>query len=264
MDQIEIRNWVRRAMAVLDFKTYAPLAKIMGIDANKLSKAIGKGAERGKPRAIGADAILRLVNHLKSVGLYDSCPLPGDEEHSSGNGHAMDIRRIEETEERGYNKEKYEPRTIGAIPEIDVTIGAGEGTVGDFVQIKLDKGGESAVGHKVIAEWKFPDGYLQNTMKVSARNSIVMEVRGDSMDPTIRHGDKIVVDLGITTFGDDGLYLISDGHSAPRLKRLEYIWKSDPPTVKVISDNPSHREAQVMSLLEMHIVGRVAARVSAM
>lgn len=257
MEQDAMRDWVRRANIILGFKTLDPLAKIMGIDSNKLTKTIGPHPSRG----VKSNETARLVKHLKSKGLYDKCPLPGDDE-SIDDGGPIEIRRIERDTNRGYSRDYYTPDIPGSIPELDVSAGAGEGTVGEFVQININ--GETQVGHRVIAEWKFPEGYLQNVMKVSPGNSMVMEVRGDSMDPTIRHGDKVIIDLRSNAFSDDGLYLISDGHSAPRLKRLEYVFNSEPPTVKIISDNPSHRDVQVMALAELFIAGRVAGRVAAM
>lgn len=257
MDQQEVRQWVRKAKKVAKL-TNSEIARIWGLDENDPSQ-VSKSLS-GK-RKIQTEEFLRIINYLRSNRLLDDCPPLPMAEQDDDTG-LVEVSRFTEDEGRGYSRDNYDSRIAGAIPELDVSVGAGEGSVGEFVQININ--GETTMGHRVVAEWLFPDGYLQNTMKVSHRKSIVMEVRGDSMDPTIRHGDKVIIDLRISTFGEDGLYLISDGQSAPRLKRLEYIWKSEPPTVKIISDNPSHREIQTMTLEDLKIVGRVAGRVLAL
>jgi transcriptional regulator with XRE-family HTH domain len=225
-----------------------------GINQTELGRELGIGPS-GVNKIISGGRGLKLDEYVKCIEIFKTpielLPVP-----------IAAISRAEENDSnRGYSRENYEPRQRGAIPELDVYAGAGEGAVGEVVQIK--RGGESYSGHKVVAEWNFPDGYLQNFIKVSPRGSIVVEVRGDSMDPTLRHGDKVIVDLTVNELGEDGLYLISDGHSAPRVKRLEYIFKSDPPSAKIISDNPAHRETQFMELDELHVLGRIAGRITA-
>lgn len=256
MDQAKIREWIVCIKKKCKL-TNNDIAEIWGLnpdDPSPVSKSL-----KGR-RKIQLSEYVALANHLRSKKLLDRCPAPlGIDQHEGM--EVLKISRFERGGDDGYSRDSYEASISGAIPELDVTVGAGEGTVGEFVQININ--GETAMGHMVVAEWLFPDGYLQNTMKVSGQHSVVMEVRGDSMDPTVRHGDKVIIDLRINTLGNDGLYLISDGQRAPQIKRLEYVWKSEPPTVKVISDNPSHREIQTMALEELRILGRIAGRVLA-
>jgi hypothetical protein len=254
MDRRKISEWMAVVKEKAGLKN-SDLARIFGHnDPSRVSKILTCD------RNIHIEEYAALVNYLRSNKLIELCLPPVEGAQYEGTD-LVEISRIEQEYGRGYNREHYDARMPGAIPELDVTAGAGEGTVGEFIQININGG--TMMGHMVVAEWVFPDGYLQNTMKASSQHSVVMEVRGDSMDPTVRHGDKVIIDLRATTFGNDGLYLISDGHRAPQIKRLEYMWKSDPPTVKVISDNPSHRDNQSMTLEELKIVGRVAGRVLA-
>lgn len=256
MKQDKIREWINLIKEKTEL-TNNDIARIWGINPDDPS-AVSKSLNN--KRKIQISEYAALVNYIRSKKLIGLCPPPLEGAEYEG-AELVDIRRVEQEYGRGYNREHYDARVPGAIPELDVTAGAGEGTVGEYAQIQINGG--TMMGHMVVAEWVFPDGYLQNTMKASSLHSVVMEVRGDSMEPTIRNGDKAVIDLRVTTFGNDGLYLISDGHRAPQIKRLEYVWKSDPPTVLVISDNPSHRDSQSMTLEELKIVGRVAGRVLA-
>lgn len=162
-------------------------------------------------------------------------------------------------EARAYAHGHYEPEIPGALPEVDVSAGAGEGTVGEIFNLKV--GSDTISGHRVVAEWKVPDPYLQYELRLSGRETIIVPVQGDSMSPTFRSGDRVIVDLRSREFSSDDIYLITDGSSAPRIKRLEYIFKSNPPAVRVISDNPASRE-QIVELSDIQIVGRVAGRIT--
>lgn len=161
--------------------------------------------------------------------------------------------------EKAFAMERYTPSLPGALPELDVSAGAGEGSVGEVYN--LPAGNESISGHRVLAEWKLPDHYVRHELKLSHKTTIIVPVQGDSMSPTYRDGDRVIIDLRHNEFGDDGIYLITDGHSAPRIKRLEYIFNSSPPTVRIISDNPASAE-QMAKINDINIVGRVAGRIT--
>lgn len=69
-------------------------------------------------------------------------------------------------------------------------------------------------------------------MGIDPENKILDAVQGDSMEPTLMHGDITLIDLEIRSFSGDGLYVISikDERTIRRLqKRLDQI--------SVLSDN---------------------------
>lgn len=154
----------------------------------------------------------------------------------------------------------YSPKIRHGIPEVDVIAGAGEGKEGEIVQVRV--GDEFYSGHAVVDEWKVPDNYMAHVLNVDYRSTLVMQIVGDSMSPTFHPGDRVLVDTKHNHFGIDGIYVISDGDSPPQIKRLVKIWKSEPISVEIVSDNPVHK-AQTVQLSELHIIGRVAGRVSA-
>lgn len=159
----------------------------------------------------------------------------------------------------GYLEGSYRPRIKGAIPEIDVRVGAGEGSVGEVISIPI--GEESYSGHAVVGEWHAPEDYIRHELNISTKKSVVMEVVGDSMIPTFLPGDRVIIDLRVKTMTQDGVYVISDGMSPPQIKRLTRILFTDPAEVEIISDNPAHR-LQRAPLHDVHIIGRVAGRVT--
>lgn len=78
---------------------------------------------------------------------------------------------------------------------------------------------------------------------------------GESMTPTIKHGDLLIVDQGVTSVSDDSIYVVCIG-SALTIKRIQ----REIDGILVISDNPQYKEIRVPSELEerIQILGRVA------
>jgi phage repressor protein C with HTH and peptisase S24 domain len=157
----------------------------------------------------------------------------------------------------GYDRENYEPKIPGAIPELDAKAGGGEGAVGEVMVLPVGTGTISA--HKIIDEWLIPPSYLREAVANPDR-AIVLGVQGDSMSPNYNPGDKVVIDLTEHELRADGVYLISDGHSEPQIKRLQRIMFTVPPKCRIISDNPSYG-AQEVDIDGLRIMGKVAAYV---
>ena len=153
-----------------------------------------------------------------------------------------------------YSRESYRPKIAGAIPEIDVEAGAGEGRVGEVIALPI--GSETYSGHRVIDEWLLPETYLSRVIEASAGNTLVIAVVGDSMVPTYSPGDRVFVDLSQNQLATDTVYVISDGFSPPQIKRLQRVLFTNPPEVRIISDNSNH-ESQTVPLQALTIIGRV-------
>lgn len=184
----------------------------------------------------------------------------GEALFSAYNAHALERRPLvgsfdpDDTEVGvGWSSGNWNPATKGALPEIDVRLGAGEGSVGEMVSIPSNGG---FAGHKVIAEWVFPNTFLASILGADAARCIVQEVVGDSMSPTYQPGDRVIVDLSQTRLTTDTVYAISDGEAEPQIKRLQRVPFSDPPMVKIISDNPNLETFDAF-LERVHIIGRI-------
>lgn len=82
----------------------------------------------------------------------------------------------------------------------------------------------------------------------------LINVRGDSMEGTIEPGDLIFVDVGVSTFDGDGIYVF-DFNGDMFVKRLQKV-KSQ---LYVISDNPRYREWTISEeeMHMLHVAGRV-------
>lgn len=162
-------------------------------------------------------------------------------------------------ETAAYSREHWVPSIEGAIPELDVKLGAGEGTVGEIITLSV--GDERLSGHKVVAEWLVPENYLIHEAKANGQSTIVMEVVGDSMHPTYMPGDRVLIDLNQTKLVADTVYAISDGYGEPQIKRLQRVPFSKPPQVRIISDNPS-LETFTVELAWLTIIGRVCGHIA--
>jgi phage repressor protein C with HTH and peptisase S24 domain len=83
----------------------------------------------------------------------------------------------------------------------------------------------------------------------------IMHVEGDSMMPTLNDGDIVLVDIGRRAPSPPGIFVLHDGMGLVA-KRLEHIPNSDPPRVKIVSDNDRYAPYERL-VDEMNIIGRI-------
>jgi len=159
----------------------------------------------------------------------------------------------------GYSREDWRSSIKGAIPEIDVKLGAGEGSVGEVINLPVSD--STVSGHQVVAEWVLPDNYLRNEVRASPSSTLILGIIGDSMFPTYSPGDRVIVDLAQDRLVDDTVYAISDGYAEPQIKRLQRVPFTDPTEVRIISDNPN-LETFTVELSRLKIIGRICGRIA--
>ncbi len=214
---------------------------------------------RGSKKSISTDNAAVLARILQ-------CDLnwliTGEAEHVSSEDVAAGLPSSEREETIAASSiENYLGKLPDAVPEIDARAGAGNGNVGEHAVVTL-KRGESYVGHKVTAEWVFPSTFLRHELRLQPGGMMVLEVVGDSMSPTLESGDRVIIDTSHNRPTPDGIYVIEEG-DGPMVKRLQLVRRSDPPEIRIISDNKNH-EAYTLRLDDIRIVGRVSGRVSKM
>lgn len=181
-------------------------------------------------------------------------PVPGDFVPGRKYLPPDDINPLPSPSHSTYAREHYKPVIAGALPELDASLGAGEGQIGEVLALPIN--GDSYSGHKVVAEWLLPETFIQSEAKASLSSTIVLPVTGDSMLPNFNYGDRVLVDLAQNTFVQDGVYAISDGQTEPRIKRLQYVFNSNPRRVRIISDNPIYAPEEHL-LCDVKVIGRV-------
>lgn len=83
----------------------------------------------------------------------------------------------------------------------------------------------------------------------------MITVDGDSMEPLLSSGDRILIDSSQRIPVPPGIFVIWDGMGLAA-KRVEHIPNSDPPMVLIKSVNPEY-QAYERNAEEVNVVGRV-------
>lgn len=145
------------------------------------------------------------------------------------------------------------PATV-SMEEVDGLLGAGLTTdAANHVVPVGDTGSQYA--DNVRATWGIPADYLANELKADRARTKIIEVKGDSMEPTLETGDRVMVDPTEQDIASGGIFAIFDGLGMS-IRRLEHIPYSEPATVRIIADSPQHGDYE-RTLEELTIIGRV-------
>jgi phage repressor protein C with HTH and peptisase S24 domain len=131
-------------------------------------------------------------------------------------------------------------RTI-RIEELDVRASAGAGLTGE--------------NEKVVAEWQVPSGVVRGYSTAPATEMRIITVMGDSMEPALLPGQRVLVDTGDRKPSPPGIFVVWDGLGLV-IKRVQMVPHSEPPRVKITSDNVKY-ETYERTLEEAYIQGRV-------
>lgn len=103
--------------------------------------------------------------------------------------------------------------------------------------------------------YHFQKAWIKQSLRADPANLRIMHVEGDSMIPTLRSGDIVLVDLGRRSPTPPGIFVLYDGMGLVA-KRLEHIANSEPPRVRIISDNSFYSPYEC-TCDEINIVGRI-------
>lgn len=127
-----------------------------------------------------------------------------------------------------------------AIPVIDVEASMGGGNIIDM---------EEEAGR-----WIFDKEWIKN-ITADTGNLNLIKVVGDSMEPTLEHGDMIMVDLNQFQPRTPGIFVLrSDGGLF--CKRIDFVTSSSGPRFRITSDNKNYESYEV-SAEDAHIIGKV-------
>lgn len=133
------------------------------------------------------------------------------------------------------------PEGFVLVPRYDVAASMGNGAVIHSEQI---------VDHLAFrAEW------VRTELGTSPKSLILISAIGDSMDPSLRAGDLLLIDRGVESVKQDAIYAIAqDGEL--RIKRIQRLFDG---SLIIKSDNPQYgpENLTVEQAERMRIVGRV-------
>jgi phage repressor protein C with HTH and peptisase S24 domain len=127
---------------------------------------------------------------------------------------------------------------VTLVPVYNVEAGAGPGRIVDL--------------EEHIATLAFSQRYLSE-MNARGRDLAAIRIRGDSMEPTLRDNDIVLIDRTRTSLDDDGLFVLRFGE-ALHCKRVGR--GRSRLTVQVISDNRIYPPVE-MDRSDIEVIGRV-------
>lgn len=126
------------------------------------------------------------------------------------------------------------------IPRLETLVSAGPGVMG--------------YGDDVIEHIGFPPEWLRRR-NINPEFARILNVRGDSMEDTIKNGDVLLVDTSIDEFRDNAIYVIIHGE----MLLVKRVHKRMNGTYQLISDNPRYppEEVSEADVHQLNIAGRV-------
>jgi transcriptional regulator with XRE-family HTH domain len=127
------------------------------------------------------------------------------------------------------------------IEELDIRASAG--------------GGLTAEAGRVLDTWQIPTAMIRGYSTAPATDLRIITVMGDSMEPALQPGQRVLVDTGDKTPSPPGIFVVWDGLGLV-VKRVQMLPHSEPPRVKISSDNPKY-DPYERTVDEAYIQGRV-------
>lgn len=200
--------------------TLASLSKAVGKNHAYLQQFVSRGVPAELPERVRKKLSEVLGVEEQALGGPDAPTIP-----NSGNFRARQVVTHRDN--------------IVTVPEHDVRASAGPGTI--------------VTDETEVGEWSLPRDYVRRTLSLRGNALAFIEVVGDSMEPTLQTGDKILVDLGDRNIAMPGVFALYDG-DATVVKRVEKV--PGTPEIQLISDNPLHSNYRVPAET-VHIAGRV-------
>ncbi len=205
-----------------------------GLSMREASVAIGRNhayvyrfVELGKPRALAARDAEALAELL-------GCE-PGELRHAKVPPRKRWSRKPQPAPDPPV------PASTG-VPEVDVEASAGPGALaGEFVRER--------------ARWQLPEAMVRHEGGADPAALRILRVRGNSMEPEMGEGDRIVVDTARRVPAEGELFVLWDGDGLV-VKRVGKARDAGPPRLRLISANPDYAPYTCLAE-EAHIVGKV-------
>ena len=129
-----------------------------------------------------------------------------------------------------------------AVSELDVRASAGAGALFDGLE-------ESR------ATWLFPEPVIRHEFRTRPEDLRILTIDGDSMEPLLSSGDRILIDTSQRVPVPPGIFVIWDGMGIVA-KRVEHVPNSEPATIVIKSVNPDYKTYE-RGAEEVNIIGRV-------
>ncbi len=136
---------------------------------------------------------------------------------------------------------------VAAIPEITVEVAAGAGAIAqEFVT--------------ETARWHWPENMIRHEGGAAPEDLRILRVRGNSMEPEMREGDRIVVDVSRRTPATGETFVLWDGNGLV-VKHVETVHgdeldEHESLRLRLISANPDYAPYDRLAQ-DVHVIGAV-------
>ncbi|MDE0282057.1 MAG: LexA family transcriptional regulator [Gammaproteobacteria bacterium] len=221
-----------------------------GLNLRQASLAIGRNSsymhrflERGMPKVLSYEDVRKLAELL---GCEEAELRHAERPHRSDFGRKRTGKegRREAQEAHPPQPIRVDPTTEAVkIPEVGVDASAGPGALtGEHVDVE--------------AHWFLPEYMIRHEGGASPGAVCILRVRGDSMEPELSDGDRLVVDTARRTPATGEMFVLWDG-SGLVVKRIEILPPDGgPPRLRLKSANPDYADYDCPAE-GAHIAGRV-------
>lgn len=212
---------------------------------------------------MGNTLVERLRSRMKVMGLK-----PGEVADMAGVGHSFvhDIllrRSLNPTTEKLGRVAEILRTTVEYLINGNVEVSDSEVLLRGqafssipFVNVTVSMGGDAIVGDDANARpWLFPESWLHEGFSSPPGKLRLIQITGDSMEPTLCNGDLVMIDVASTSLSHDGIFVLDDGIGLVA-KRLDRVMGEKRPMVRIISDNTQY-PAYERRLDEVRIIGKV-------
>lgn len=155
------------------------------------------------------------------------------------------VRRVPHGEEVNATV-TFQPSTYPII-EYDVRAQGGAGAL-------LDDHSE----HRIVDEWRLPRELIRGQTTAPAERLVIGRIYGDSMEPTYRAGDRVLIDTSDCVPSPSGVFFVYDVFALV-CKHVDVVPYSDPPMLKLKPENPFY-ETYTFPVEDVVIQGRVIGK----
>jgi phage repressor protein C with HTH and peptisase S24 domain len=210
---LDMTTMGKRLQAALDTRERkAPwLISRLGVSKGTIYNILNDLTTPAKVRATTVDGICAALHIRREWLLSGDLPMddPGPRRVIVP---AYEIEAVEDDEDFDVNKEVW-------VEGVDIEVSAGPGAITpEFIPTKYRQ--------------RFTIDWLRR-MGAKAENLRVMGVRGSSMERTLFHGDRAVIDLGSTKIVSGRVYVVAIGDEV----KIKRIFKTADGQIRIVSDN---------------------------
>ncbi len=221
---VRLRQKLDHLIRTSSHDDYASISALIGRNHAYMQQFI----KRGVPKCLRDDDMEKIIDHFNISGDYFGNP---DDYPNPNLNYRQDNSDLLETE----FDEEY---VLVNVYDIEAAAGAGSVVENNEMSNKL----------------AFKKSWIRSSSNATADDLAVITVSGDSMNPTLYDGDRILVDLTATSLKNDGIYVLRNDDMI-LVKRISLNPVTKLCTIK--SDNNFYESWEGCEPADLDILGRV-------